>query len=239
MKRVISFVMALALTFGAFSSTLAQGIFSDLASVGVIEVNGRGEMMVDPDEFKLSIVIDEQLSKETFDELESQMIKALSDVGVDRKNILLGNVSSTTSQKRRSTTTSAAYQLTLSSAVMVQDCFAALKGLGITRVSLIETSNSEIEKYQSQVRKLAVQDAQAKAAELAETLGLKVGNCTSIKEYGNYSNYNVQPIMMRSSYGANSMAAAAADSSEPWEFTKIKVQSSVDAVFSSFLKKAK
>lgn len=157
-----------------------------------IQVNGRAEKEIAPDEFYLQIIINERDSKGKIS-VESQqrdMIAALKRAGVDvEKQLKMANLSSEFFKKNTSVAT-AKYQLQLGSSAMVAKVWQALDGLGISNVSILKVSHSKIEQYKAEVRVEAMQNARQSAATLAEAIGQKIGKCFYIYD----SNNNVMPV---------------------------------------------
>ena len=110
-----------------------------------IQVNGRAEKEITPDEFYLSIVINERDSKGKIS-VESQqrdMIAALKRLGVNvEKQLKVANLSSEFFKKNTSVAT-AKYQLQLGSSAEVAKVWQALDGLGISNVSILKVSHSK------------------------------------------------------------------------------------------------
>ena len=158
-----------------------------------IQVNGRAEKEIAPDEFYLQIIINERDSKGKIS-VESQqrdMIAALKRAGVDvEKQLKMANLSSEFFKKNTSVAT-AKYQLQLGSSAMVAKVWQALDGLGISNVSILKVSHSKIEQYKAEVRVEAMQNARQSAATLAEAIGQKIGKCFYIYD----SNNNVMPVL--------------------------------------------
>ena len=125
-----------------------------------IQVNGRAEKEIAPDEFYLQIIINERDSKGKIS-VESQqrdMIAALKRAGVDvEKQLKMANLSSEFFKKNTSVAT-AKYQLQLGSSAMVAKVWQALDGLGISNVSILKVSHSKIEQYKAEVRVEAMQN---------------------------------------------------------------------------------
>ena len=189
-----------------------------------IQVNGRAEKEIAPDEFYLQIIINERDSK-------GDMIAALKRAGVDvEKQLKMANLSSEFFKKNTSVAT-AKYQLQLGSSAMVAKVWQALDGLGISNVSILKVSHSKIEQYKAEVRVEAMQNARQSAATLAEAVGQKIGKCFYIYD----SNNNVMPVfydnmaVMRSAKAMGVAEDAAAD--EPLDFKTIKLQYNVQAKF--------
>ena len=157
-----------------------------------IQVNGRAEKEITPDEFYLSVIINERDSKGKIS-VESQqrdMIAALKRLGVNvEKQLKVANLSSEFFKKNTSVAT-AKYQLQLGSAAEVSKVWQALDNLGISNVSILKVSHSKIDQYKEQVRVEAMQNAKQSAQTLAQAIGQNVGKCFYIYD----SNNNVMPV---------------------------------------------
>ena len=198
-----------------------------------IQVNGRAEREIAPDEFYLQIVINERDSKGKVS-VESQqpdMIAALKRLGVNvEKQLKVANLSSEFFKKNTSVAT-AKYQLQLGSSAEVGKVWQALDGLGISNVSILKVSHSQLERYKSEVRVEAMRNAKQNAATLAEAIGQTIGKCFYVYD----SNNDVMPVfynnmaVMRSAKAFDADEAAAEE--EPLDFKTIKLQYSVQAKF--------
>ncbi len=197
-----------------------------------IQVYGRAEKEIVPDEFYLQIVINERDSKGKIS-VESQqrdMIAALKRLGVDvDKQLKVANLSSEFF-KRKTSVATAKYQLQLGSSAEVARVWQALDELGISNVSILKVSHSEIDRYREEVRVEAIRNARANAATLAEAIGQKVGRCFYIYD----SNSNILPavydnaVLMRSAKAAGSAEAVEED---PLEFKTLRLEYGVQAKF--------
>ena len=188
-----------------------------------IQVNGRAEKEITPDEFYLSVIINERDSKGKIS-VESQQ----RDMNVE-KQLKVANLSSEFFKKKTSVAT-AKYQLQLGSAAEVSKVWQALDNLGISNVSILKVSHSKIDQYKEQVRVEAMQNAKQSAQTLAQAIGQNVGKCFYIYD----SNNNVMPVfydnmaVMRSAKAGYAEEAAA---DEPLDFKTIKLQYNVQAKF--------
>lgn len=200
-----------------------------------IQVNGRAEKEITPDEFYLSVIINERDSKGKIS-VESQqrdMIAALKKLGIatDRQ-LTVSNVSSTFF-KKNTALASAKYQLKLTSAAQLSAAWQALSDLGISDVSLVKVGRSDLESLKQEVRKAAIVDARTCAEELAGAIGQQVGKCFNIVDYNN----DVMPAFYNNSMvfrAKGVMADAAAEESaaeEPLDFKTVKLTYSVQAKF--------
>lgn len=159
MKRIVLLAAAVA-AFALPVSAQTQEAFPSY-----IQVNGRAEKEIAPDEFYLSVVIDERDSKGKIS-VESQqrdMIAALKKQGVNiEKQLKVANLSSEFFKKNTSVAT-AKYQLQLGSAAEVAKVWQALDKLGISNVSILKVSHSRIDSLKEAVRVEAIRNAQQSA----------------------------------------------------------------------------
>lgn len=226
MKKLILIAVAALMAFPAAAQV--QEAFPSY-----IQVNGRAEKEITPDEFYLSIVINERDSKGKIS-VESQqrdMIAALKRLGVNvEKQLKVANLSSEFFKKKTSVAT-AKYQLKLSSAAEVSKVWQALDNLGISNVSIQRVSHTQIEQLKQQVRIEAMQNAKQSAQTLAQAVGQNIGKCFYVYD----SNNDVVPSYYNNSFMARGMAKAdmteAASEDEPLDFKTIKLQYSVQAKF--------
>ena len=198
-----------------------------------IQVTGRAEKELTPDEFYLQIVINERDSKGKIS-VESQqrdMVAVLRKLGVDvEKQLKMANLSSEFFKKNTSVAM-AKYQLQLGSSGEVAKVWQALDDLGISNISILKVTHSQLEKYKQEVRLEAMRNAQKSAQEMAGAIGQTIGKCFYIYD----SNSNVLPVMydnavlMRSAKAAADAESAAEE--DPLEFKTIKLEYGVQAKF--------
>ena len=198
-----------------------------------IQVTGRAEKELTPDEFYLQIVINERDSKGKIS-VESQqrdMVAVLRKLGVDvEKQLKMANLSSECFKKNTSVAM-AKYQLQLGSSGEVAKVWQALDDLGISNISILKVTHSQLDKYKQEVRLEAMRNAREIAQEMAGAIGQTIGKCFYIYD----SNSNVLPVMydnavlMRSAKAAADAESAAEE--DPLEFKTIKLEYGVQAKF--------
>lgn len=198
-----------------------------------VQVNGRAEKEVTPDEFYLSVVIDERDSKGkvSVESRQREMITALKRLGVDvEKQLKVANLSSEFFKKNTSVAT-AKYQLQLGSAAEVAQAWQALDELGISNVSILKVSHSKIEQYKEEVRVEAIRNARKTAETLAGAIGQQVGGCFYIYDSNNsvMPTYYNNSIVMRSAKGVYAEDAGAEEPS--LDFKTIRLEYGVQAKF--------
>lgn len=228
MKRLVLLAAALTMTLAAVAQ--AQEAYPSS-----IQVTGRAEKEVVPDEFYLSIVIDERDSKGkiSVENQQRDLIAALRRQGVDvEKQLKVANLSSAFFKKNTSVAT-AKYQLQLGSAAEVAKVWQALDKLGISDVSILRVSHSRLAALKEEVRVEAIRNAQQSARTLAEAIGQSIGKCFYIWDSNNDivpAYYNNAPVV-RSMKMMDAVGAAETTAEEPLDFKTIKLQYSVQAKF--------
>ncbi|MDE6070014.1 MAG: SIMPL domain-containing protein [Alistipes sp.] len=229
MKKFVLLAVAVAASVCAVSAQTAE------AYPSYIQVTGRAEKEIVPDEFYLSITLDERDSKGkiSVESQQREMIAALRKLGVDiEKQLKVANLSSEFFRKNTSVAT-AKYQLQLGSAAEVAKAWQALDNLGISDVSILKVSHSQLDAFKKEVRVEAIRNAQQSARTLAEAIGQTIGKCFYIWD----SNSDIVPAYYNNAVVARSMKmmdAAAGESvveEEPLDFKTIRLQYSVNAKF--------
>ena len=227
MRKLVFLAAALAMTLTAAAQTQE-------AYPSYIQVNGRAEKEIVPDEFYLSIVINERDSKGkiSVESQQREMIAALRRQGVDvEKQLKVANLSSEFFKKNTSVAT-AKYQLKLGSAAEAANVWQALDKLGISDVSILRVSHSNIDALKEEVRVEAIRNAQQSARTLAQAIGQTVGKCFYIWD----SNNDIMPAYYNNTMVVRSMKSMDAGSGEsageePLDFKTIKLQYSVQTKF--------
>lgn len=222
MKKYI--IVLIVIVFGSLNSLFAQINYPE---VPYIEVTGVAEKEVLPDEIYLSITIDEEKSKQTLVVLEKKLQKAVSDLGIDLKNLSVVDAYSDLdegfwSDKIRS---KKSYQLKVSTAKETAMVIRELNSQGIAMVRLQRVDHSQIEKFKLEIKVEAIKIARAKASVLLEALDCKVGKPLRVIERDNY----YQPMVRN--YAMKSEAATMGDSFPDIDFKKITLKYSVEARF--------
>lgn len=205
-----------------------------------IQVMGRAEREVMPDEFYLSIIINEKDSKGkiSVEKQQNDMIDALKRLNIDtEKQLKLSNLASEFFKKKNSVAV-AKYQLKLTSTQQLTAVQQALDKLGISNVSIQKVSVSNIKALTDELRIEAVKNARQTATALAEAVGQKLGMCFYIWD----SNNDLTPRLynnaafVRSNFMAKGAVCDAAMEEEcvedeVVEFKTIKLEYSVQTKF--------
>ena len=199
-----------------------------------IQLNGHAEKEVVPDEFYLSIVIDERDSKGkiSVETQQRDLIATLKRLGINiEKQLKVANLSSEFFKKQRSTA-QVAYQLKLGSAAEVSKVWQALDELNISNVSIERVSHSQLETLKNEVRMEAIRNARTNAETLAEAIGQRAGKCFYIYDANSdvLPRYYTNKLMTRGMM-LDAAVETAADEEESLDFKTIKLEYNVQAKF--------
>jgi uncharacterized protein YggE len=198
-----------------------------------IEVTGKGEMEITPDEIYIQIVINESdnKGKESLEMLEKKMLAKLQTIGIDlKKDFSVKDINSNFKNyllKKTDIFTSKEYQLIVHTAPVAGRVYRELEALGISNLSISNVDHSEIEKFRKEVKIKAIKDAQDKATSLATAIGQTAGRALYIRE-----NESFYPMMAKTNMMMVRGAALDESYSEPdIEFEKIRIEYSVQVNF--------
>lgn len=196
-----------------------------------MEVTGKAELEIVPDEIYLKIRINEldNKAKQSLEELEKSMIKTLKAIGVDiEKELAIIDFSSNFRSyllRKNSILTSKDYQLLLHNGQTTARVFIELEKIGISNISIEKVGHSKIEALQNKVKVMAIIAAKEKAKLLAAGINQSVGNALYVQEMGSGYYPRVQRagnIMMKSLAEADMV-----ESIPEIEFEKIKLEYSI------------
>lgn len=222
MKKIFIALLALACTLPAVAQEAEN----------YIQVTGTSEVEIVPNQFYLSITLDESDTKGRLplETQRRQMVSALKSLGIDTEKALsIANISN--SYYKRSTSLDVAkYQLLLTTPEQLTAVFDKLGSLGISNIAIERVSHTDIERYKSECRKQAMVNAKQIATELAEAIGQQIGKCIYIYDANRGltpTYYNDGLVLARSA----SKVMAEQTPEEPIAFKKIKLSYSVNAKF--------
>ncbi|MCZ4695371.1 DUF541 domain-containing protein [Ancylomarina euxinus] len=227
MKQFILLGFALLIT--QFSS--AQSGTKNFIDQHYIEVNGNAKMEIIPDEIYLNINLSERdtKNKESVDQLENKMFKALKQIGIDLEKQL--SVQDFTSNfqtyflKKKDIMKSKDFQVIVHDTKTLSSLFSSLEKIGISNIQIEKVDHSKIEEFKLEVKVKAIKDAKAKAKALTAALNQEIGKAIYINE-GSYNTYQARPqdkrMMIRG------MASIAMEDAAPQiEFQKIELENKI------------
>ncbi len=226
MKRIILTLAVILTSLGV----MAQEVQEKYPSY--IDVVGYAKMEIAPNQIYLSITINEVDSKGkvSIESQERAMIEALKSLKIDTDNNLKVYSMSSDEYKRKSSTTSANYELMVSSANDVERVYDALNKLEIDQIQITRVAHSDLEKFTSELRVRAIQNAKENAESMAKAVDQNIGSCFYIRDtnYGNNVVYGESRVMKSMSLNAVSLDEGTAND---LEFKKMKIEKNVSAKF--------
>ena len=235
-----SIITMLSLCIAATAAWAQSDNKTDNKTVKKIEVTGRAEEEIVPDEIYFNITLKEYLAdnkdKVAIDKLERELQAAAKKVDIEAENLQIENINSYNywvwkQKKAKDFLASKQYRIKLSELGMINQLLEYLDPKGIQSTNIAEYSHSEIEKYRKELKIKALQAAKEKATYLVESIGETLGGVIEIQETSDYYNppmpYARNAKMMMEE-AQSDMAAGAEDIG----FQKIKLQYEVRAVFS-------
>lgn len=230
MKKLMILVMVL---FSA--NVFAQGT-KNFIDQNYIEVTGKAEKKITPNEIYIRIVIDEtdNKGKVSVEQQERDMLKALKALNIDvEKNLKVLDQGSNFKDyilKKNVILTSKEYLLLVSTGQMAGNVFIRLENIGISNISIDHVDHSDIEQFKREVKIEAVKAAKEKASDLASAIGQEVGRalyiCGNENHYPRYGMSNMK-LMANVTMDMASGIEEAAD----LEFEKITLEYSVQVYF--------
>lgn len=199
-----------------------------------IQVQGVGKIKAVPDQAVIRLGIENKGKtaeevKKINDATVSAVLKYLKDSKVPEKNIQTERVSFYSykdyTDKKDYYQASQTITLTLEDLSKYEVLVAGVMGKGVNRIDGVEYKSSQLASYQTEARKLAVQEAKKKATDYATALGQKVGKVLVVTDGG-----GSMPPVFRPMYA---LKGAAADESmdQTLAVGEIEINTSVSISF--------
>ncbi len=160
-----------------------------------IEVTGKMELEVVPDEIYLSIIINEKDKRDlTVEKQEKLMIQKLKAAGINvDKNLSVTDFTGDYSKyflRKNEVIKSKNYELLIHKTELLPRIFKALDEINISNVSISRTDHSEIEKFRREAKMNALKIAKEKATDYAKAIDQTIGKALFIQESNTYNNNN-------------------------------------------------
>lgn len=170
-----------------------------------IEVVGKYEMELIPDEIFIKIVIHEKYesrTKITIQEQEDSLKVKLKSIGIDLSNLYLSDVNADfvkISWSKKDVLTKKDYTLKVSNATEVKEVFQELENIEITDASISKVSHSKIDSLRKVVRIKAIKATKEKAEYLLAAIGEQIGKPLIVREnVAQYYSQNMYSMSSRS-----------------------------------------
>jgi uncharacterized protein YggE len=168
-----------------------------------IEITGDGEVKVDPNIIYLSIELREYKKDGRIvklEELENQLTKVLQSVGISSENLKVYASSGRQYDfkiKKPNLLIGKRYNLKLTDIELLNPLLGELGEAKILAVSISEVTHTEIEKFKTEAKVKAINNAKEKAILLTSSLDSKLGQVLQIKESQLLDTYPLQSLQGR------------------------------------------
>ncbi len=232
MRKLILITLTV-LSINCFSQT------KNFIDQNFIEVTGKAEMEIIPNEIYLKIILNEKdfKGKENLDEIEKSMINKLVEIGVDvSKDLAVKDIASNFKNywiKASEINSVKIFQLKVTDAKTAGSVFKELESIDISNITIERVDHSEIQDYRQQVKIEAIKAAKSKAESLTNAINQSCGKAIYIQEL----NTQVYKAMTGYAAGANSnimirgVSSLSKDKAPDIEFETIKLEYSILARF--------
>jgi uncharacterized protein len=156
-----------------------------------IEVTGKAEMEIVPDQIFLNIQISEKDSngKQSIEELEKKMSERLRKLNINtNRDLSVKDFSSNFKSyiiKRKEVLLTKEYQLIVHDAKTMGLVFQNLQELEISNISVLRVDHSDIQRFRREIKMNAMRAAKDKAGDLARAINQDIGKALYIQELEN------------------------------------------------------
>lgn len=199
-----------------------------------IEVLGSAEREVLPDEIYLTIALKEYkdgTKKVNMDKLESQLVKAVEELGLPKENLQVENIYGYNWDWRKKKSdeflATKSFRLKLKDVKSVNNLVEKLDSEGINIMNIAEVSHSKIKEIKNDLKLEALKAAKEKANYLLEGIGEQLGSALEIQELDHGDPYPMHERAM--SYAKSEQQDEGYQSN--LEYKTIKIKSQIRAVF--------
>lgn len=154
----------------------------------IIEVTGKAEKEITPDEIYVRILIQEKnesREKITIEQQEEKLRTAVTNAGIELKNLSVSDVNADYMKvrwKTKDVMTQKAYILKTSTPQQLRKLFTELNKIEVKDAGIDHVSHSKMDSLSKTVRVMAIKAAKEKAAYLLAAINEKVGSCLVVRE---------------------------------------------------------
>jgi uncharacterized protein len=182
MKQILTVLLLL-----SSSLVLAQSGDKNFIDQNYIEVTGKAEMEIVPDEIYIKILLNEKDFKgKDLAEVEKAMLDKLNELGFDiSKELAIKDLISNFQYywfAKTDILLSKEYQLLVHDGKSAGKVFIELQKIGISNVSIDRIDNSKMSEYRREVKISAIKAAQEKAKALALAINQDIGRAIFVQE---------------------------------------------------------
>jgi uncharacterized protein len=222
-----------ALTILISTTVFGQNGEKNFIDQNYLEVTGKAEMEIVPDEIYLKIIVNEKdFKNKSLGEIESSMIAKLQEIGIDpKKEIAIKDIASNFKYYlllKTDILLVKEYQVLVHDGKTAGKVIVELQKLGISNARIDRIDNSKLTEYRKEVKINAIKAAQEKAKSLALAINQDIGRAIYIQELDNNIYNSLQGKMAGIQIrGTNSITSSSNLLEPDIEFEKISLDYSI------------
>lgn len=216
--------------------SIAQNHTNTSLNTPFIEVTGKAEKEVVPDEIYISIILKERMErgkKVTIDKQEHNLKQQLTGIGIPVENLMVSDVNATilkTGWFKKDIMAVANYTLKVPDASKLKKVYETFEQLKVNKASIKKVSHSRIEELKKENRITAIKAAKEKADYLLSAIGEQTGKPILITEntfQPGFAN-SLNEVIVTSKYKSDNIRGY---TDKSVEFEKIKIVSNIYVKF--------
>jgi len=230
--KAIQIIIILFLSSTTFSQTIKE-------NKPFIEVTGRAELEISPDEIYLDISLKENIKngkKTTLDELENCLKEELELIGVPKECLFISDINSVIAKTgwwSKEILSTGKYSLKITSPEKLKEAFKIFKKLKITDTRITKATHSKLAHYKKENRIAAIKAAKEKADYLLNAISANTGKPLKVNEANhdlqNFAQLNY--INSKPNRYESSISKSKTFTEGIVQFENIKLTSSIYVVF--------
>ncbi|WP_422089251.1 SIMPL domain-containing protein [Tenacibaculum ovolyticum] len=228
--KAIQIIIILFLSSTIFGQTIKD-------NTPFIEVTGKVELEISPDEIYLDISLKESIKngkKTTLDKLEDCLKEELESIGIPKECLFVSDINSVIAKTgwwTKEVLSTGKYSLKITSPKKLKEAFKIFEKLKITDVRITKATHSKLDFYKKKNRIAAIKAAKEKADYLLNAINANTGKPLKVNE----TNHDLQNFAQLN-YVNNSPNRYESSISKSYnkgivQFENIKLTSSIYVVF--------
>lgn len=219
-------------------STISFSQTKNFIDQNFIEITGKAEMELVPNEIYLKITLNEKdyKGKEKIVDIEKRMFQKLEEIGINvSKDLAVKDIASNFKKywlKSTDINTIKEFQLKVTDAKTAGEVFKELEVIEISNILIERVDHSELQEFKEKVKVAAMKAAKKKAQSLANAIDQSCGKAIYIQEINNRVYKSMQGYAAGASSnilirGVSSVPTTRQESVPEIEFEKIKLEYSI------------
>lgn len=177
------------------SSLFAQVAEKNFIDQNYIEVTGKAEMEIIPDQIYIKVLLSEKDTKNkvSVSELEKQMIQKLKEIGINiDKELMVKDMGSNFKNyllSKKEIILTKEYQVIVHDGKTASQLFVELEKIGISNIDIEKLDHSKMEQFRREVKINAIKASKEKAEALTAAINQGIGRAIYIQEIQNFYGY--------------------------------------------------